>query len=185
MPPAERRPVLTPLPGEGDLGLVDALAQLTFAVQGALGRIVAGYDLSVVQARLLGILRDRRPTITELAQLLQLDKTSVTKLVDRAEQRGLVRRTPSPLDGRSVQVAITAAGRRDVDRAAGAFEAEIAGLVADLTEMQRSRLSELATLVVATDASRRGIDVLAGEAGKTPPDGSRSAQGPGSTRRSK
>ena len=37
MPAPGRRPVLTPLPGEGDLGLVDALAQLTFAVQGALG----------------------------------------------------------------------------------------------------------------------------------------------------
>jgi MarR family transcriptional regulator, lower aerobic nicotinate degradation pathway regulator len=163
MTPAERPLVLTPLPGEGDLGLVDSLAQLTFAVQGALGRIAAGHDISIVQARLLGILRDRRPTITELARLLQLDKTSVTKLVDRAVQRGLVRRTPSALDGRSVQVAITAAGRRDVDRAAGAFEAEIADLVADPTEVQRTRLSELASLVVATDARRRGIGVCAVE----------------------
>jgi DNA-binding MarR family transcriptional regulator len=160
MTAAERRLALTPLPGEGDLGLVDALAQLTFAVQGVLGRIAAGHDLSIVQARLLGILRDRRPTITELARLLGLDKTSVTKLVDRAEQRGLVRRMPSALDGRSVQVAITAAGRRDIDRAAGDFEAELAALVDELDEAERSRLSELATLVVAADARRRGIDVF-------------------------
>ncbi len=45
MLPTGHRPVLTPLPGEGDLGLVDALAQLTFAVQGALGRIAAAHDL--------------------------------------------------------------------------------------------------------------------------------------------
>ena len=57
MPRAQHRPVLTPLPGAvTDLGLVDALAQLTFTVQAAIGRVAATYDLSIVQARLLGIL---------------------------------------------------------------------------------------------------------------------------------
>jgi DNA-binding MarR family transcriptional regulator len=92
--------VLTPLPGEGDLGLVDALAQLTFAVQGAFSRITAEHDLSVPAARLLGIVRDRQPTIGELATFLQLDKSSVTGLVDRAAERGLVARTASPVDRR-------------------------------------------------------------------------------------
>ena len=96
MPSSDRRLVLTPVPGEGDLGLVDGLAQLSFAVQGALGRIAATHDLSTVQARLLGVLRDRRSTIKELAAYLGLDKSSVTGLVDRAEGRGLVRRLASP-----------------------------------------------------------------------------------------
>ncbi len=81
--------------GEADLGLVDALAQLSFAVQGALTRVAAAHDASIIQTRLLGILRDRHPTITELAAFLQLDKSSVTGLVDRAEERGLVRRVAS------------------------------------------------------------------------------------------
>ena len=158
---------LTPLPGQADLGLVDGLAQLTFAVQGALGRIAAAHDLSVVQARLLGILRDRRPTLKELAGFLQLDKSSVTGLVDRAEQRGLVERSPSPDDGRSVQVSITAAGQDLVDRATSAFDREIADLVADLSPAQRSRLSATATVVVARDARRRGIDIFDVEAAAT------------------
>src|ERR1700722_9274658 len=91
---------LAPSPREADLGLVDALAQLTFAVQGTLGRIAAANGLSIVQTRLLGILRDRRPTIKELAAFLQLDKSSVTGLVDRAQERGLVQRTASALDRR-------------------------------------------------------------------------------------
>ncbi len=155
-----RRPVLTPLPGEGDLGLVDALAQLSFAVQGTLGRIAAACDLSIVQARLLGILRDRSPTIMELAKFLQLDKSSVTGLVDRAQERGLVKRAASTLDRRRVHVALTATGRELVDRAAAAFEAEIEILVADLNSVQRARLSSTASLVVVTDARRRGIDLL-------------------------
>jgi MarR family transcriptional regulator, lower aerobic nicotinate degradation pathway regulator len=185
--PTARPLVLTPLPGEGDLGLVDSLAQLTFAVQGALAKVAATYELSSAQARLLGILRDRRPTITELARFLQLDKTSVTKLVDRAAERGLVRREPSPLDGRSVRVRITATGKRVIGRAVVAFDAEIAQLVTELSDPQRSALSAIATLVVAADARRRGFDVFAVEAdvrpGSSPPPPP--VQGPGSTNRSR
>jgi DNA-binding MarR family transcriptional regulator len=165
-PPGDR-PVLTPLPGDPDLGLVDALAQLTFAVQGALGRIAAGHDLSIVQIRLLGILRDRRPTINELARLLQLDKSSVTGLVDRAQERGLVRRTASALDRRSVQVTITAAGQELVNAGTQAFEAEIALLVADLSPAARTRLSATASRIVTADAQRRGIDILTMRAGRS------------------
>jgi len=142
---------------------VDALAQLSFAVQGILGRIAAAHDLSVVQARMLGILRDRRPTIKELASFLQLDKSSVTGLVDRAEERGLVARTPSALDRRSVQVAITAAGQELIDQAHASFETEIAALVAGLNPAQRTRLSATASRIVAADARRRGIDIRTGE----------------------
>ena len=141
---------------------MDALAQLTFAVQGTLGRIAAANGLSIVQTRLLGILRDREPTIKELAAFLQLDKSSVTGLVDRAEERGLVRRTASALDRRSVHVRITAGCT--VERETATFEEEIAVLVSDLSPSDRARLSALASLVAITDAKRRGVDVLAVEA---------------------
>lgn len=136
------------------------LAQLSFAVQGTLGQIAAAHDGSIVLARLLGIVRDRRPTIKELAGFLQLDKSSVTGLVDRAVERDLVHRVASPLDGRSVQVVITAAGKRLVDETTTAFEAEIAALVSDLSPAQRDQLSLLASTVVAADARRRGIEVF-------------------------
>jgi MarR family transcriptional regulator, lower aerobic nicotinate degradation pathway regulator len=158
MIPATRQPDL--LPAETDLGLADALAQLTFAVQGALSRIAAAHGLSIVQTRLLGILRDRQPTITELAAFLQLDKSSVTGLVDRAQQRGLVRRGASPIDGRSVRVSLTAPGRALVDRETVVFEEEIGILVSDLSLRDRSRLSGLASLVAIADADRRGVDIL-------------------------
>ena len=140
---------------------MDALAQLTFAVQGALTRVAAAHGLSIAAARLLGIVRDRQPTIGELATFLQLDKSSVTGLVDRAAERGLVARTASRLDRRSVRVSITAAGREVIDRGAAEFEAEIAVLVADLPAGQRTRLSVIASRVVAADAGRRGIDIYA------------------------
>ena len=121
--------------------------------------------MSVPAARLLGIVRDRQPTIGDLATFLQLDKSSVTGLVDRAAERGLVVRSASPVDRRSVRVAITAEGRALIDQGAADLEAEIAVLVADLTPAQRTRLSVIASRIVAADARRRGIDIHATSAG--------------------
>jgi hypothetical protein len=47
-----------------------------------------------------------------------------------------------------------------VDQVQAAFEAEIAVLVADLNPAQRTRLSATASLIVAADARRRGIDIF-------------------------
>jgi len=148
---------LTPGPDDGELDLPDALGQLTFAVQGVLGRIAAAHALSIVQVRLLAVVGDGRPTISELARLLQLDKTSVTGLVDRAAQRGLVVRAPSSRDGRSVLVVITAAGQAVMAQVAAAFDDAIGALVTDLSGKQRRRLAHTASLVVAADTRRRGI----------------------------
>ena len=169
MRPSDDRAVLEPVANEADLGLVDGLAQLTFAVHGVLARIAAANGLSVVQARLLGILRDRQPTINELAGFLQLDKSSVTGLVDRAEGRGLVRRARSTVDGRSVHVSITDSGRCLLDQATSAFGSEVADLVADLTAAQRDHLSVTSTIIVAADGRRRGTDIFAIEPSQTEP----------------
>lgn len=174
----DRQQAITSASGPGDLGLVDALAQLTFVVHGALGRIAASYDQSIVQARLLGILRDRSPTINELAAFLQLDKSSVSGLVDRAQARGLVVRTASTLDRRSVQVSITATGRDLVEEVQCTFDAEITSLVADLSPPQRARLSTTASLIVTAAARRRGIDIFAVE---SVPDRGPNSSGPSGT----
>ena len=145
--------VLTPLPGDERSGPGGRAGPVELRCPRQPGTVAAAYDLSIVQARLLGILRDRRPTIKELARFLGLDKSSVTGLVDRAEDRGLVHRTPSRNDGRSVQVVITAAGRKLIARAASAFEAETAVLVADLDSAQRERLSAAASRIVVAEAA--------------------------------
>jgi DNA-binding MarR family transcriptional regulator len=141
---------------ESDLGIVDALAQLTFLVQGTLARHAAAKDLSMIQTRLLGVLRDRDPTMQELARLLDLDKSSVTGLVDRAEKREFVRRTPSPDDRRSIHVTLTPLGRRTVNATVKAFQMDIASLTGCLSPAERSRLSTLATRIVMEYAVAHG-----------------------------
>ena len=134
--------------------LEDALAEFAFAVTGVLSRMAAAQDLTIAHARLLGIVRDRDPTISQLAALLRLDKSSVTGLVDRAHERGLVDRIPSTVDGRSVVVRITARGRTLVNRSARQFAEEIATMVSDLSPKQREDLASLAARVVACARDR-------------------------------
>jgi DNA-binding MarR family transcriptional regulator len=128
-----------------DLSLVDALAQLSFLIQGALAEATADHDLSIVQIRLLGILRDREPTMNELGGYLNLDKSSMTGLVDRAERRGLVRRAASSRDRRAIHVAITDAGRQIGDQVSAKFDRRMDAITARLTEAERVRLTALAT----------------------------------------
>ncbi|MGW0855375.1 MarR family winged helix-turn-helix transcriptional regulator [Streptomyces sp. NPDC002690] len=139
-------------PVPDDQGLVDGLAQLSFAVQAALGKVAAAHDLSIVQLRMFGVLRDREPGMRELAGHLGLDKSSATGLVDRAERRGLVRRSPSPHDRRSVQVALTEQGHRLAREATVEAERRIHALASHLTDEQRAQLSLLASAVVAPPA---------------------------------
>jgi DNA-binding MarR family transcriptional regulator len=134
--------------GDDDLGIVDALAQLSFLIQGTLAHHAAARDLSMIQTRLLGVLRDREPTMQELARLLELDKSSVTGLVDRAEKRGLVQRIPSRDDRRATHVSLTPAGRRTIGEVGGAFTSDVAALTECLSATNRKQLSTLATKMV-------------------------------------
>ncbi|MCW2994707.1 MAG: hypothetical protein JWQ18_2202 [Conexibacter sp.] len=131
-----------------DLGLTDALVQLSFAVQAALGAVAAAHDLSIVQLRLLGILRDREPGMLDLARALGLEKSSVTGLVDRAEARGLVARKAATHDGRAVHVRLTARGRRIAAKLTALVDQRITELAADLPPRDRDTLSRLASRVV-------------------------------------
>ena len=61
-----------------------------------------------------------RSTVTELSERLQLAQSTVTELVNRAEEVGLVAREQSSADGRVAHLTLTAEGER---RFAEAFTA--------------------------------------------------------------
>ena len=65
-----------------------------------------------------------RSTVTELADRLQLAQSTVTELVSRAEEAGLVEREPSATDGRVAYLRLTAEGEDRLERAFTHLEAE-------------------------------------------------------------
>ena len=143
-----------------NLGIVDALVQSSFLVQAVLDQAAAEHDLSIVQARLLGVLRDREPRMAQLAQLLELTKSSTTGLVDRAEKRGLVRRIAIPVgDERAVHVMLTDQGRELEQKFTAQVTRRLMALAAGLSETSRAQLSKALTQLVLYDAEQSGIDL--------------------------
>jgi DNA-binding MarR family transcriptional regulator len=128
--------------------LVGAVVDLSSLVRTALDRRAGAYDISPVQARMLATLRDGAPTINELAAQLDLDKSSVSGLVDRAERRGLVRRVRSQLDRRSVRVRLSDRGREIADDVSARFSGDIAALLAPLPVEDRAVLAAQLKLLV-------------------------------------
>lgn len=81
------------------------------------------HDLTPRQYLLLLMIKARtdqggHSTITELVERLALTQSTVTELVQRAEDAGLVSRAPSPIDGRVVYLSLSTIGEQ---RLAGAF----------------------------------------------------------------
>jgi DNA-binding MarR family transcriptional regulator len=130
-------------------------------VHAVLARVAADSDLSMVQVRLLGVLRDREPSMAQLARLLDQDKSSTTGLIDRAERRGLVRRIEVPEDGRSFRVVLTGQGRHLTVVLGAEVGRQIGAITEGLSDSNRNRLSLLASQIVFHEAGSRGIDLSA------------------------
>ena len=63
-------------------------------------------------------------TVTQLSERLQLAQSTVTELVGRAEEAGLLSRRPSDQDGRVAHVSLTEEGRQRLERAFTTLDAE-------------------------------------------------------------
>lgn len=134
-----------------DLNLTDALVELTFSIHALLAGLAARNELSMTQVRLLGILRDREPGIVELADMLGLDKSSVSGLVERAERRDLVRRVPGITDGRAIRVLLTRNGRKTVQVLGGRVSREIDKRTRDLSPADRRQLIAWIARILESD----------------------------------
>ena len=132
----------------GDDDLRDSLVQVSFAVIAVLSRVAAEQDLSLTQLRVLGILRDRQPTMAELASYLGLERSTVSGLIDRAVQRGLVQKDADPTDGRSVRVSLTERARRLESRMIAEIGELMASLIDRLNTSERKRLTDLLAKVL-------------------------------------
>jgi DNA-binding MarR family transcriptional regulator len=89
----------------------------------------------------------------ELATFFGVDKSSMTGLVDRAEQRGLVRRQPAAHDKRSFQVSTTPAGSKLAADVETVVYRRISGLLAGLSHRDQVGLERLVTRLAAQRAA--------------------------------
>ncbi|GAA4345628.1 MarR family winged helix-turn-helix transcriptional regulator [Angustibacter luteus] len=92
---------------------------------------------------LLTFSRTGQLPLSKIGERLMVHPTSVTNIVQRLEQAGLVERTPNPRDGRGTLAGITAEGRRVVQLATG----DLVGLDFGLEALDGAERGQLFTLL--------------------------------------
>jgi len=129
-------------PGMGVVGSVLRVQQL-FLV--AVEDVLAPFELRFARYQALLLLlfsRRGRVPMGTLAQRLQVHSATVTNVVNRLEDQGLVRREAHPADARSALAALTPRGRRVALAATEALRSQVLDPV-PLTEREAARLSVL------------------------------------------
>ncbi|GAA3048772.1 MarR family transcriptional regulator [Kitasatospora albolonga] len=140
---AAQRPDLDVSP----MAVIGRLKQLTARVEGELKRTFAAHGLDTPSFDVLATLRRNGPehplTPAELMRSMMVTSGAVTQRLDRLQERGLIRRTPSPTDGRVVLVALTEAGLTLVDETLPDHLATEQRLLAPLPTADRDQLATL------------------------------------------
>lgn len=111
----------------------------------------AAVGVSPRQFHLLGLLHDRGPmSQTELGRMLSVDKSVVVSLLNPLEESGLVARKRDSADRRRHLVSLTAAGERQLDKAARAQREAEDALFAGLSGDRRRELVAVLLALRAT-----------------------------------
>lgn len=129
----------------GRAGLVQVpglVLHLGTEIRTAFDRRLAHLDLTMQQAGLLLHCTDP-VSPAQIAPLLGTDAAGMTRLADRLEARGLLRRRRSRTDRRSILLEPTAAAVAMFPELRGIFRATVDDLMAGLLVSERSQLQEL------------------------------------------
>jgi DNA-binding MarR family transcriptional regulator len=103
------------------------------------------HDTTLPRFDVMAALYRRRDgvTMSELSRMLLVSNGNATAVVDRLEADGMVRRTPSDTDRRTVYVALTPEGIAAFEAMATGHEAEVDKLFSGVTEADLDALTEI------------------------------------------
>jgi DNA-binding MarR family transcriptional regulator len=112
------------------------------------GRIWRAAELTLTQLRALRRLREAPKTTGELGRDLGLAPASMTRVVDRLEERGLVARTRDAEDRRRVLVAIRPDGERLLGETRLLEGSSIRRAIEQMEPSERRRVTEALQLLI-------------------------------------
>lgn len=92
--------------------VADALVHISHLVDHVFLEVAQDQGLTPQQVHLLCLVDSRAVGMKELAEALDLEKSSLTGLVDRVARRGLITRIPDDHDRRACRVTVTEEGGR-------------------------------------------------------------------------
>ncbi|RZT13399.1 DNA-binding MarR family transcriptional regulator [Kribbella sp. VKM Ac-2569] len=134
---------------ESDELLLVLLQRATHVTLQVLGTELADLGLTASERNVLANLADGRPrTVSEIGVAAGVRPTTLTGVLDRLADKGLLTRTARSGDRRAVEISLTAAGARSADRVAKAFKAvevrALDGVPASAVKQARRVLKALA-----------------------------------------
>jgi DNA-binding MarR family transcriptional regulator len=98
-------------------------------------------DLNFMQFVALKLLGQEKPmTPVELARALHYNPGALTRLLDKLEERGYLRRVPDPVDRRALRLELTAQGKSLRKRVIGYCDAVAERIFAPISPRERERL---------------------------------------------
>lgn len=142
------------------LGTFGRLAQLMAVLTPRVERVLTAHGLRGGEFDVLAALRRSGEPYammpSELSDVLMMSRAGMTNRLDRLAAAGLVDRALDPGDRRSFRITLTDRGRSVVDAALTEHAANLAGLVAVLSDDERTTLNR--TLQTLQDAVGRPTD---------------------------
>lgn len=122
----------------------DAITRLNRRVRQTrpVGDLTASQLNALTSLELAGALTPR-----ELADVERVQPPTMTKIIAKLEERGLVRRSPHPTDGRQVILAATEAGRAVLAQFERARDEWLASRLAELRPEERDTLQRAAEIL--------------------------------------
>jgi DNA-binding MarR family transcriptional regulator len=139
------------------VGVFGRISRIDRHKANALRSVYRRHGCDAGQYDVLAALRRTGPphslTPTDLARSVLVNSATMTERLTRLERRGLIRRTHSDRDRRSVSVQLTPSGRKLIDRAAEDLLTTEAQLLEGLTATDLRALTRLlAKLAAALDS---------------------------------
>lgn len=121
-----------------------ALMQTSKAVHDCMRVEIGKYHLSITEFSVLEVLYTLgKQTIQQISNRILISSGSMTYVIDKLEQRGLLKRIPCPDDRRVIYVTLTNNGNESMEKVLPKHEKLVESIFASLNNTEVERLVEL------------------------------------------
>ena len=138
------------------------LGRLSAAIAKGLGRELRPYGITAAQWPLLNLChRKKIVTPSEMARVVPIDLSAITRQLDKLERKGLIQRHHSTTDRRYVEISLTAKGRELVPTLYPCTQRNISRFLLPLSETETTEFIASIQKMLAASADERATSTAA------------------------
>jgi DNA-binding MarR family transcriptional regulator len=110
-PRATAAPVAIPAPLRSKHSIIRLIHRVRIELIDAMDRDLSKFDITAAQLMVLAFVANKEAdSAATLCKSISYDPGAMTRMIDRLEQKGLIRRIPNPDDRRATNLEMTTAG---------------------------------------------------------------------------